>query len=71
VARESAVVPDAHGPARGSFWLHEGFEYWGIEMAWVNLRLDVCPRDSEFANAATPAKIEKTALLVWQGKDQG
>ena len=26
----------------------------------VNLRLDVCPRDSEFANAATPANIGTT-----------
>jgi len=84
VARESAVVPDAHGPARFSIWLHEGFAYGGIEMVRVNLRLDVCPRDSEFANAATPAKIRKTVttfmsilspkstvLSVRQGKDQG
>ena len=32
------------------------------ESKWsgVNLRLDLCPRDSEFADAATPAKIGTT-----------
>ena|SRR5215469_4478222 len=33
---------------------------WRIEIVRVNLRLDVCPRDSEFADAATPAKIGRT-----------
>jgi len=60
-AARNALVPDARGSARGSIWLHERFAYGGIAMVRVNLRLDVCPRDSEFANAATPANIETTA----------